>query len=171
MKNCFIRYKRTAALLLVLILSFSLISCGGSGQTSQSGSQSQTQTETQTKAETKETEAPKIDENGVYDSKEDVALYIHEYGHLPSNFITKKEARDLGWQNGGLEPYAPGKSLGGSVYKNYEGLLPAAEGREYYECDIDSTGIKKRNAKRIIYSNDGLIFYTEDHYKSFEQLY
>ena len=103
MKNCLSRYKRIAALLLVLLLSLSLISCGSS-QPSQNGSQSQTKTETKT--ETKEAETPKIDENGVYDSKEDVALYIHEYGHLPSNYITKKEARDLGWPGGGLEEYA-----------------------------------------------------------------
>lgn len=168
MKNCLSRYKRIAALILVLLLTLSLISCGSS-QPSQNGSQSQTKTETKT--ETKEAETPKIDENGVYDSKEDVALYIHEYGHLPSNYITKKEARDLGWPGGGLEEYAPGKSIGGSVFQNNEGLLPKEKGRVYYECDIDSTGAKKRNAKRIIYSNDGLIFYTADHYQSFEQLY
>ncbi len=111
------------------------------------------------------------DEDGVYTSKEDVALYIHLYGHLPGNFITKKEAQDLGWDGGSLEPYAPGKSIGGGYFGNYEGLLPKAPGRSYTECDIDTMGAKSRGAKRIVFSNDGLIYYTEDHYETFELLY
>lgn len=110
-------------------------------------------------------------EDGVYTTKEDVALYLHTYGHLPDNFITKKEAQALGWPGGDLEPYAPGKSIGGSYYGNYEGLLPEKEGREYYECDIDTLGAESRGPKRIVYSNDGLIYYTPDHYESFELLY
>lgn len=107
-----------------------------------------------------------VKEDGTYDSKEDVALYLHLYDHLPSNFITKQEAQKLGWQGGSLEPYAPGKCIGGSRFGNYEGLLPEEEGRSYQECDIDTLG-----AKRIVYSNDGLIYYTEDHYASFTLLY
>lgn len=110
-------------------------------------------------------------EDGTYTSKEDVALYIHQYGHLPANFITKKEAEALGWQGGSLEPYAPGMCIGGSHFGNYEGLLPEKDGRSYTECDIDTLGASKRGAKRIVYSNDGLIYYTEDHYESFELLY
>ena len=105
-----------------------------------------------------------------YTDKEDVALYIVLYGHLPYNYITKEEAESLGWSGGSLSPYAPGMSIGGSRFGNYEGLLPKAKGRKYYECDIDYDG-GKRNAKRLVYSNDGLVFYTEDHYASFEQLY
>lgn len=112
-----------------------------------------------------------LPEDGTYTSKEDVALYIHQYGHLPTNFITKKEAEALGWQGGSLEPYAPGMCIGGSYFGNYEGLLPEADGRSYTECDIDTLGASKRGAKRIVYSNDGLIYYTEDHYESFELLY
>ena len=100
-----------------------------------------------------------------------MALYIHLYGHLPDNFITKKEAEKLGWPGGSLEPYAPGMCIGGSRFGNYEGLLPEAEGRSYTECDIDTLGAKSRGAKRIVFSNDGLIYYTEDHYESFELLY
>ena len=118
-----------------------------------------------------ETEQPPIAENGVYTSKEDVALYIHTYGHLPGNFITKKEAEALGWPGGSLEPYAPGMCIGGSYFGNYEGLLPEKEGRRYTECDIDTLGASSRGAKRIVFSNDGLIYYTEDHYESFELLY
>ena len=110
-----------------------------------------------------------IDPDGTYTSKEDVALYIHTYGCLPSNFMTKKEAQQLGWEGGGLEDYAPGMCIGGDRFGNYEGLLP--EGRNYTECDIDTLGADKRGAKRIVFSDDGLIYYTDDHYESFELLY
>lgn len=110
-------------------------------------------------------------EDGAYSSKEDVAYYLHLYGHLPSNFITKKEAEKLGWKGGSLESFAPGKCIGGNRFGNYEGLLPEEEGRFYTECDIDTMGADKRGAKRIVFSNDGLIYYTEDHYKTFELLY
>ena len=104
-----------------------------------------------------------------YTTKEDVALYIHTYGCLPDNFITKNEARKLGWEGGSLEPYAPGCCIGGDRFGNYEGLLP--EDRDYRECDIDTLGAKSRGAKRIVFSDDGLIYYTDDHYESFELLY
>ena len=112
-----------------------------------------------------------IPEDGRYTSKEDVALYIHTYGELPDNFITKKEAEKLGWSGGSLEPYAPGMSIGGSRFGNYEGLLPEKNGRSYTECDIDTMGARSRGAKRIVFSNDGLIYYTDDHYESFTLLY
>ena len=112
-----------------------------------------------------------IDENGAYTTKQEVAFYIYTYGHLPSNFITKKEAESLGWSGGSLEPYAPGKCIGGNRFGNYEGILPEKEGRQYTECDIDTLGAEKRGAKRIVFSNDGLIYYTEDHYETFELLY
>ncbi len=112
-----------------------------------------------------------LDENGSYTTCEDVALYLETYEHLPGNFITKKEARALGWEGGSLEPYAPGKCIGGDRFGNYEKLLPEAEGRSYRECDIDTLGADSRGAKRIVYSDDGLIYYTEDHYASFTLLY
>ena len=118
-----------------------------------------------------ETGEDTLDEDGAYTSKEDVAIYLHLYGHLPDNFITKKQAQKLGWSGGSLEPYAPGCSIGGSRFGNYEGLLPDREGRTWTECDIDTMGAKSRGAKRIVFSNDGLIYYTGDHYESFELLY
>lgn len=113
-----------------------------------------------------------VEESGSYTSKEDVGLYLHLYGHLPDNYITKKEAESLGWDSraGNLWEVAPGMSIGGSRFGNYEGLLPDKKGRKYYECDIDYEG-GYRGAGRIVYSDDGLIYYTEDHYKTFEQLY
>lgn len=112
-----------------------------------------------------------VDEGGSYTSKEDVALYIHTYGGLPGNFITKDEAHDLGWEGGGLDDYAPGMSIGGDHFGNREGLLPEAPGREYTECDIDTLHADSRGAQRIVFSNDGLVYYTGDHYESFTLLY
>jgi len=112
-----------------------------------------------------------ISEDGVYTHKDDVALYLYIYGYLPSNYITKYEARKLGWTGGGLDKYAPGMCIGGDSFKNREGLLPEKKGRKYYECDIDTLHKDKRGSKRIIYSNDGLIYYTEDHYNTYELLY
>ena len=128
--------------------------------------------ETKTTQEKKDDAETEIQKDGSYTSKDEVAAYIHLYGELPGNYITKNEARDLGWvsSKGNLDKVAPGKSIGGDKFGNYEKLLPTKKGRQYYECDIDYEG-GTRNAKRIIYSNDGLIYYTEDHYNTFEQLY
>ena len=112
-----------------------------------------------------------LDKDGSYTSKEDVINYLIEYGQLPNNFITKKEAKKLGWSGGSLEPYAPGKCIGGDYFGNYEKVLPVVSGRTYHECDIDTLNAKSRGAKRIIYSDDGQIYYTDNHYKSFTLLY
>lgn len=110
------------------------------------------------------------DQRAAYTTKEEVAAYIRAYGRPPDNYITKKEARALGWQGGSVQAYAPGKSIGGDVFGNFEGLLPRKKGRVYYECDIDTLGAADRGAKRIVFSNDGLIFYSGDHYQTFEQV-
>ena len=106
-----------------------------------------------------------------YDDKDRVALYLHLYGELPPHFITKKEAQKLGWSGGEIEDFCTGAAIGGDYFGNYEGLLPKKKGRSYYECDIGTVGKKSRGAKRIIFSNDGLIYYTDDHYESFTLLY
>ncbi len=111
------------------------------------------------------------DEDGSYTTKEDVLAYLIAYGHLPSNFITKNEARAAGWEGGSLEPTCPGKCIGGDRFGNREGLLPSARGRVWTECDINTLGKRSRGAERIVFSNDGLIYYTGDHYESFELLY
>ena len=112
-----------------------------------------------------------LDEHGSYDSKDDVALFIHTYGRLPDNYITKAEAEKAGWSGGSVEKYCPGKCIGGSRFGNYEGLLPDKSGREWTECDINTLSVSSRGAERIVFSNDGLIYYTPDHYSSFELLY
>lgn len=109
-----------------------------------------------------------IDRDGWYTTKEDVALYLHVYGELPGNFITKSEARELGWSGGGLDGYADGKSIGGDYFGNYEGLLPDGN---YHECDVNTMHASSRGAERLVYSDDGRIYYTNDHYESYTLLY
>jgi hypothetical protein len=121
----------------------------------------------ETPAETAET----LDENGSYTTKEDVALYVHTYGHLPPNFVTKKEAEAAGWKGGRLDKVLPGKCIGGDYFGNSEGKLPKAKGRRWTECDLNTLGARTRGPERLIFSNDGLIYYTPDHYESFELLY
>ena len=114
----------------------------------------------------------KIDEQGSYTSKEDVSLYLITYGHLPNNFVTKKKAREMGWKSnkGNLQKVCKGCSIGGDVFTNSQKVLPVKKGRVYYECDINYNG-GYRGKERLIFSNDGLIYYTDDHYSSFELLY
>lgn len=162
--------KKIFSFLLALLLSFSLLTGCYMPIDSPAPAPTEIQMTQPVAAETETTEAELyIDPYGSYTSKEDVALYIYLYGELPLNFMTKKEARALGWESGSLEPFAPGMCIGGDRFGNYEGLLP--EDREYTECDIDTLGASKRGAKRIVFSDDGLIYYTEDHYESFELLY
>ena len=113
-----------------------------------------------------------VKEDGHYSSKEEVTAYLIKYEKLPSNYITKTKASKLGWvaEEGNLWEVTDQMSIGGGEFRNLEGLLPEKEGRIYRECDIDYEG-GPRNSKRIVYSNDGLIYYTDDHYQSFTLLY
>ncbi len=112
-----------------------------------------------------------VTEDGQYTDKDHVAEYLRQFRRLPDNYITKREAQNLGWvaSRGNLWKVAPGKSIGGDRFGNYEGSLPSKKGRTWYECDIDFDG-GYRNEKRILYSSDGLIYYTEDHYNTFEDI-
>ena len=179
------RFTRLTGALLALLLVFSVLSgCGGAAPDVPSctaapaadgvpaaDAPSDAEADAVSPGESDKPSPAALDEGGKYTSAEDVALYLHLYGHLPQNFITKKDARALGWNGGGLDDYADGKCIGGDRFGNYEGLLPDAPGREYHECDIDTLHAASRGAKRIVYSNDGLIYYTEDHYESFILLY
>ena len=102
---------------------------------------------------------------------QDIADYIFEHGELPDNFITKKEAQKMGWDSSknDVSDVAPGKSIGGDRFGNYEGLLPDAPGRTWYEADANYTG-GNRGAERIVFSNDGLVYYPSDHYESFTEM-
>lgn len=110
--------------------------------------------------------AREVVRDGEYTSKDDVARYIKQFGALPRNFITKSQARALGWRGGPLESYAPGKSIGGDRFGNYERRLPSGS---YRECDIDTRG-KPRGAKRIVFTPERRVYYTDDHYKTFKEV-
>lgn len=101
----------------------------------------------------------------------EVADYVKKYNRLPDNFITKKDAVKLGWNSskGNLWSVAPGKSIGGDVFRNREKKLPVKRGRIWYEADINYTG-GRRGKERILFSSDGLIYKTEDHYRTFTRM-
>lgn len=112
-----------------------------------------------------------VEADGWYDSMEEVAVYLTIYEELPQNYLTKKQAQKLGWDSreGNLWDVSYGSSIGGDRFGNYEGILPEKKGRSYTECDIDFDG-GYRNGLRIVFSNDGLIYYTDDHYDSFDEI-
>lgn len=168
---------RFCALLPILLVLLLVTGCGtritaAPGVSSRDAAEAAVTKAAQEAPETADTqEAPDpevIAEDGTYTSKDEVALYLYTYHHLPPNYITKKEARKLGWEGGPLQDFAPGKSIGGDHFGNYEGVLP--EDAEYHECDIDTNG-GSRGAKRLVWSDDWNIYYTDDHYGHFTQLY
>ena len=112
-----------------------------------------------------------VEEGEYYYDLEHVASYLVVYGELPPNYVTKDEAEDEGWQGGSVEDYIEDAAIGGDVFRNRERLLPTTRGRTYYEADIDTHGRRSRGARRLIYSNDGLIYYTDDHYESFQEVH
>ena len=116
-------------------------------------------------------EAPDLWDGPITDPQE-IVNYLDMYGELPDNFITKKEARNMGWDSSYnyVGEVAPGMSIGGDRFGNYEGQLPDKKGRTWYECDANYRG-KKRGAERVLFSSDGLYFYTDDHYRTFTQLF
>ena len=100
-----------------------------------------------------------------------VTDYLKENGELPDYYITKKEAQREGWvaKEGNLCDVLPGRAIGGDIFTNREKTLPVKKGRIWYEADINYD-CGRRNARRVVYSNDGLIFVTHDHYKNFEEI-
>ena len=166
--------KKILALLLTLALLLGLSGCPVSSELPQNTSTSaQTTATVATTAPVETTEpAQVLDPEGAYNSKEDVALYIHLYGCLPPNYVTKSYAQNvLGCSAKDVEDHYPNGAIGGDTFGNREGLLPKKAGRTWKECDIDTWGKSGRGAKRIVFSNDGLVYYTDDHYNSFELLY
>ena len=186
------RYLPGIIFLLVVLVLFSRFSGPadlniGSGQTQETSAVSEILQEisgntgnadSQSTGDTSESTAPDeaagtdvLPEDGSYTTKEDVSLYLITYGHLPGNFVTKAEAEKAGWNGGSLEKVLPGKCIGGDRFGNREGLLPKAKGRTWTECDINTLGKDSRGPERLVFSNDGLIYYTSDHYESFTKLY
>ena len=168
--------------LIVAVFSFSVSGCGSIGMPASSSSAASSASasvsgdsyaeEHLTGGEYVLPDGVTVDKKGEYTDKDHVALYIHTYGDVPSNYVTKTKARKAGWVNteGNLWEVLPGKSIGGGGFYNDDGTMPDAPGREWFECDIDYDG-GFRNSKRLVYSNDGLIYYTDDHYKTFQRLY
>ena len=113
-----------------------------------------------------------VAKDGIYTDRDQVAAYLHQYGRLPSNYLTRDEAKKLGWTNkkDNLRTVAPGCAIGGDSFQNREKQLPDAEGRQWYECDVNLNGAK-RGKERLVYSSDGLIYYTPDNHRTFTQLY
>ncbi len=165
---------RALAIILSLFLLFTMLGCSDIADTTLSDDIFDVIEDAISDTTVKESDSTlefELDENGSYYTKDEVSFYIYIYAKLPPNFITKSEARNLGWEGGSVERYLDGAAIGGDVFGNREGLLPKSDGRVYYECDIDTNGKDSRGAKRIVYSNDGLIYYTDDHYESFTLLY
>ena len=162
------------ALLLAVILA--LGSCLAEGLTGKKKKKNPQPTAVATEAAAAMADSEEAPENteeaGPIIEPQAIADYLFEHGELPENFITKQEAKDLGW--GSIYSYvsdvAPGMSIGGDYFGNYEGKLPRVKGRKYYECDCYYTG-GKRKACRMIYSNDGHVWYTEDHYNTFTEMW
>ena len=99
-----------------------------------------------------------------------VVKYLKEHGELPDYYITKSEAKSLGWvpSKGNLCEVAPGRAIGGDIWTNRQKSLPTKSGRRYFEADLNYN-CGNRNADRVVFSNDGLVFVTFDHYRSFEE--
>ncbi|MBR6570566.1 MAG: hypothetical protein IKK75_08945 [Clostridia bacterium] len=113
-----------------------------------------------------------LDEYGEYTTINEVSAYLLRYGCLPCNYLTKAEAKELGWtaKKDNLGKVMPGCSIGGDIFQNREKMLPEAEDRIWYECDVNTVD-GKRSDERLVYSSDGLIFYTPDAFETFIQLY
>lgn len=119
----------------------------------------------------KAVENSEILENGKYYSKDQVALYLHKYKKLPSNYLTKLEAKKLGWDSskGNLWDVTDKGVIGGDRFSNREGKLPS--GKKYFEADVNYKG-GFRGSDRLVYTKQGhVIYFTGDHYKNFEVLY
>jgi len=181
MKKKHISVRILAAVLMMLMALTVFSGCVGAGGRSgkkqaeteaAAAAQEQTTSAASQEQEQTATAAETVREGGEYYSKDDVAEYLYLYEHLPDNYITKSEAKKLGWvsNKGNLWDVAPGKCIGGDNFGNREGHLPEKKNRKYYECDVNYEG-GFRQDDRIIYSNDGLIYFTDDHYNTFELLY
>lgn len=160
---------KCAAGLLTLVLLFFIAACGAQKAPDERSFEDLTADESaKTEEPVERYDLPEYGE--YYYDLENVVLYLEIYDELPPNYITKKEAEALGWEGGSVEKYKEGAAIGGDTFGNREGLLPEEKDRRYTECDIDTDGYGSRGSRRLVFSNDGLYFYTSDHYESFSEV-
>ena len=169
------RRNKAVRLFVILLAAVMLLcSCSASAlETAKSRKKKSTPTPAVTVEETAAPAAPEATaEPGPMEAAQKLADYIFEHGELPDSFVTKKEAMALGWQTQYryVGDIAPGLTIGGDYFGNYEQKLPVVKGRKYYEADCFYQG-RSRNEYRIIFSNDGHIWYTGDHYNTFVELF
>ncbi|MFT3904446.1 MAG: ribonuclease domain-containing protein [Niabella sp.] len=146
---------------IVLLVLLGAVACNGCGQ------KTSPQASEKTSSRTADNSSQKIDK---LTSEKVVVPYLKINGKLPDYYVTKKEALEKGWvaANGNLCNVLPGKAIGGDVFSNREGNLPRKQGRRWYEADLNyNCGL--RNADRVLFSSDGLVYVTYDHYKTFQQ--
>lgn len=157
-RGVIMKHKIQLSIVLVLLLLFTIMGCSNSVLNEEA-------------KPSEHTEVISIDENGEYSTPEEVAQYISIYKELPKNYITKEEAVSSGWESskGNLWDVTDRMSIGGDVFGNREGKLPDTKGRQWYECDVNYNG-GFRGEERLVYSNDGLIFYSKDHYNTFIEM-
>ncbi len=100
-----------------------------------------------------------------------VDLYLALHGRLPDYYISEADAQEQGWQKwlGNLADILPGKVIGGDIFENRKHKLPESSGRIWYEADLDYDGGYRNNC-RLLFSNDGLLFVTYDHYMTFYEI-
>lgn len=152
--------KKGLLLLLLISLALTISACLFHGAVSTPDS------DPGNKTAVEDTTSSEVTEEGAYTTKDEVAIYIHTYHKLPHNYITQNEAMDRGWKRSEC-PADYGFMIGGRRFGNREGHLPK---NRYYECDVDYDG-HARGVKRLVYTENGIVYYTGDHYNSFEQLY
>lgn len=108
--------------------------------------------------------------NGTKNGQDGADWWLKQYGKLPAYYITEEEAKRLGWKWGkSPAKFAPGKMITMGVYENEDQHLPQVPGRIWYEADINYYS-GRRNRHRVLWSNDGLLFVTYDHYKTFMEI-
>ena len=154
--------------IITVVIALCLAACAISFLFSEfSAGNSQTEYTFETEASLKKEVSVKKGEE--YCLHEEVAEYIHLYKELPPNYMTKSKAHKIGWENGNPQKVLGGNvCIGGSKFGNSERLLP--EGVEYRECDVDYCD-DSRGPSRLVYTADGKVYYTNDHYESFVELY
>lgn len=108
----------------------------------------------------------------VLTQQQKVADYLHQHQRLPAYYLRKNEARKQGWDpaSGNLCNILPGRAIGGDHFSNRENVLPDQPGRRWFEADVNYQ-CGHRGSDRMLYSSDGLIYVTHDHYRHMEQIY